>query len=260
MKLKRRQQALAAGLLLFLFCNISARANVYATDIRLNASQNAGVILPGEKVTITYILNDDADAGVTARILSGTNVIKTNPVPGGSIGSRVGLNSVLWGGNKTKASAHVPAWHLHHVSITAASHGYDDWTSITDDDTNFYAPGPRGIDVNRNTNSSLYYGRVFAEAGCDTVAPANSEWSGILADRRGVRNSQVQRRRQSRRRGRVQHWGIDVGRWNGSQLVLQPLEDCRRCKRQGNRTSMTFPDTVLCTRSMKSSRQISRTR
>jgi hypothetical protein len=179
MKLKRRQQALAAGFLLFLFCNISVRANVYATDIRLNASQNAGVIVPGGKVTITYILNDDADAGLTARIFSGTNVIKTIPVPGGSIGSRVGLNSLVWGGTNESGAQVSPG--IYTVSITAASRGYDDWTAITDDDTNFYAPGPRGIDVNRNANSP-YYGRVFV--GC-TVAPAASPWIGVLADAEG---------------------------------------------------------------------------
>ena len=46
------------------------------------------------------------------------------------------------------------------VNITAASAGYGAWTNITDDGTNFSVAVPRGISVNKNTNSP-YYGRVF---------------------------------------------------------------------------------------------------
>jgi hypothetical protein len=51
------------------------------------------------------------------------------------------------------------------VRITAASHGYSEWTKISDEDNNPGLPGnyawdPVGIAVNRNTNSPEY-GRVF---------------------------------------------------------------------------------------------------
>jgi hypothetical protein len=134
---------------------------VYATDIRLNGSQNAGVIVPGAQMAISYILNDNASAGVSVRIGSGTNAVNTITAPAGSVGTQVGLNFVNWGGTND-SGANVPPG-VYTVSITAASLGYDDWTNITDDGTNFLAPGPRGIDVNRNTNSA-YYGRVFV--GC----------------------------------------------------------------------------------------------
>jgi hypothetical protein len=179
MKMNRRHQGLGVGLLFFLLCHFSVRANVYATDIRINGSQNAGVIVPGAQIAVTYILNDNANAGVSVRICSGTNPVHTITAPGGSAGARVGLNSVVWGGTND-SGVHVPPG-VYTVSITAASLGYDNWTNITDDGTNFYAPGPRGIDVNRNTNSA-YYGRVFV--GC-TVAPADSPWNGILADSQG---------------------------------------------------------------------------
>ncbi len=178
MKLKRGLRNAAVGLLLFLFCNNSVHANVYATDIRMNGSLNAGVTVPGAPVAISYILNDDADAGVSLRIMAGTNVIDTFTIPGGSRGSHVGLNSILWGGTNESGLRVEPE--IYTVSISAASLGYDDWTTLTDDSTNFFVPGPRGIDVNRNTNSP-YYGRVFV--GC--TVPADAQWLGLLADAQG---------------------------------------------------------------------------
>ena len=64
------------GLVLCSCAGQTARANVYATDIRLNGSLQAGVVVPGRPVTISYILNDIATQ-VSLQILSGTNVIKT---------------------------------------------------------------------------------------------------------------------------------------------------------------------------------------
>jgi hypothetical protein len=150
--------------LLFLFsCIVSVRANVYATDIQLNGSLNAGVIVPGSSLTVSnltvsYILNDNATGGVSARIYSGTNVVKTFSAEGGIPGTNAGLNSFLWDGTNDNGSNALPG--VYTLSITAAADGYDTWTNITDDSTNFDVFQPSSIAVNRNTNSP-YYGRVF---------------------------------------------------------------------------------------------------
>jgi hypothetical protein len=178
MQVNRRNQVFAVWIFSFLlfFCQFSARANVYATDIRVNGSQIGGVLIPGGQVTISYILNDNATAGVWFQINSGTNIVWTNSLTAGDPGTFVGLNSVVWDGTNNSGTNVLPGAYT--VSITAASDGYDSWTNISDDGTNFIAYTPRGIDVNRNTNSP-YYGRVFV--GCDdsvyTILKANADGS-----------------------------------------------------------------------------------
>ncbi len=49
---------------------------------------------------------------------------------------------------------------LYTIQIVAGAAGYADWTNITDDSAAFEVDSPRGIDVNKNTNSP-YCGRVF---------------------------------------------------------------------------------------------------
>jgi hypothetical protein len=186
MMMKCRCQVLGIALFLLLFCHLPARANVYATDIRINGSLDAGVIVPGGQITISYILNDDASAGVTLRIFSGANIIHTVAPGGGSAGTQAGLNSVVWGGTNDNGATVAPG--VYTVSISAASQGYDNWTAITDDgNTNFSAIGLTGIDVNRNTNSP-YYGRVFV--GCAeplfTIMKRNAD--GSPADEGGSSN------------------------------------------------------------------------
>jgi hypothetical protein len=147
-----------AWLLTCLCCATSARANVYATDIRINGSMRAGFLLPGNPVTISYILNDTASGGVRVQIYSGTNVIKTFAGTNAP-GTNTGLNSIVWNGALDSATNLAPPG-AYTVSITAASAGYPAWTNITDDGTNFSVDVPRGIVVNQNTNSP-FYGRVF---------------------------------------------------------------------------------------------------
>ncbi|HEX4122418.1 MAG TPA: hypothetical protein VH619_17520 [Verrucomicrobiae bacterium] len=163
MQVSARNRLFAIGVFIFLLfvCQPTLRANVYATDIRINGSLVGGVILPGGQVTISYILNDNATAGVSLKVTSSTNVIWTNSFPGGSAGTLVGLNSVVWDGTNNTGTNISPGGYT--VSITAASTGYDSWTNITDDGTNFRDYNPTGVDINRNTNSP-YYGRVFI--GC----------------------------------------------------------------------------------------------
>ena len=71
MKSPCHNRIVLVGILFFCFCASSVHANVYATDIRLNGSLNAAVILPGGSLTISYILNDTATGGVYVRIYPG---------------------------------------------------------------------------------------------------------------------------------------------------------------------------------------------
>jgi FlgD Ig-like domain len=152
MKRSCHNKMLWIGLLLFLFARHSAQANVYATDIRINGSFQAGIVLPGSPLTISYILNDIA-TNVSVQIYTGTNVVKTFDA-----GTNVGLNTVVWDG--TNDDGFAAAVGAYNVSITAAAAGYEQWTNITDDGVNFFVNLPTGIAVNKNTNSP-YYGRVF---------------------------------------------------------------------------------------------------
>ena len=156
---------------------------MYATDLRISGSQNAGIIVPGGQITISYILNDNASAGVTVRICSGTNAVNTITASGGSAGTKVGLNSVVWGGTNDSGTNVAPG--VYTVNITAASRGYDNWTNITDDGANFSAPMPRGIDVNRNSNSP-YYGRVFIASTVGLYAIIKCNADGSPADEGGI--------------------------------------------------------------------------
>src|ERR1035437_6188148 len=146
----------------------SARANVYATNIKVNGSTNSPSVFAGNNVIISYILNEPASAGVTIKILSGSTVIRSLAMAAGNPGSLRGANTVTWDG-KNNAGNPV-AGGDYSCSITAAAAGYAVWTQTTDDAN----PGnqiwqPWGLAVNQNTNS-FYYGRVFV-ANSHTGAP-----------------------------------------------------------------------------------------
>lgn len=154
-----------AGVALLLAALLSAvpqagRANVYATNIRLNGSANgAALYIPCGEVQISYLLNEPATAGVTVDILKDTNVVHSISLPGNGPGTQRGWNAVVWDAHDAQGNL-VPL-DTYTVRVTAASHGYDRWTQISDD----FAPGnyvwdPVAITVNRNTNSP-WYGRVF---------------------------------------------------------------------------------------------------
>jgi len=168
------------GVLFLCFCAISVRANVYATDIRLNGSLNAGVIVPGASLTISYILNDAATGGVWVRIYSGTNLIQTLASTNGNAGTNAGLNSAVWIGPTNLVTPGI-----YTVSITAASAGYATWTNMTDDGSNFYVNVPRGLAVNQNTNSP-FYGRVYAASAYgDNIGIFKCNADGSPADEGG---------------------------------------------------------------------------
>src|ERR1039458_3520846 len=151
----------------------SAQANVFASNVKINGSgsvTNNISVAQGKSVNISYILNEPASTGVTVKILSGANTVRTISLAGGSAGTTRGTNIVVWDG-KNDSKVNVPGGN-YAVSITAASPGYGGWT-ITSDDNNDgnYVWEARGIAVNRNT-SSPYYGRVFV--GNSSLGPSSS--------------------------------------------------------------------------------------
>jgi hypothetical protein len=134
----------------------TARANVYATDIKLNGSLSSITNASGSAVNITYILNEPATAGVTVNILERNTMVAA--IAGGT---NMGLNSVSW----------TPAViGTYSVSITAAAAGFPIWTQTSLDSSNNVAVYPEGIAVDNNTNSP-YYGRIMV--GCATNATIN---------------------------------------------------------------------------------------
>jgi hypothetical protein len=129
---------------------MSARANVYATDIKLNGGLTNASAFVGVRATITYRLNQAATLGVTVNVWQGTNVVAT--MPGGT---NMGLNAVSWTPNFTGTYS---------LSITAAAVGFTNWEQISvDANAGNYAFDPNGMAVDNNTNSP-YYGRVVV--GC----------------------------------------------------------------------------------------------
>jgi len=137
--------------------NSRARANVYATDIKLNGSLSSITSPASSPVTITYRLNQAATLGVTVTILSGSTQVATL-----SGGTNMGLNTVVWGG--TNSSGGTVGSGTYSVSITAAASGFTNWQQISvDANAGNYAFDPNGMAVDNNTNSP-YYGRVVV--GC----------------------------------------------------------------------------------------------
>jgi hypothetical protein len=149
----------------------TARANVYATDIKVNGSLSSVTNSGSGPVTITYRLNQIATLGVTVGIWQGATEVDT--IPGGT---NLGLNTVKWGVTNSGGSALTSG--TYSISITAATSGFTNWQQITSD-TNAanYAFFPQGLAVNCNTNSP-YYGRIFlgnAYANGTATNPVNGQ-------------------------------------------------------------------------------------
>lgn len=156
-------RAVVVGVALTFFLLASAgvtRANVFASNVRLNGSaSDAALYVPCGQVTISYLLNEPATAGVTVEILRGDTVVFSQVFAGGGPGAERGQNTFVWDGHDTSHTL-VPLTN-YTVRITAAAHGYGKWTQISDDfNPGNYAWHPTSIAVNSNTNSPDY-GRVF---------------------------------------------------------------------------------------------------
>ncbi len=153
---------------------LSAKANVYATDIKLNGLTNNAAVVFGQTVQISYILNEPATEGVAARIYSGTNAVRTFLATPGNPGALAGSNVFAWDCKNQTGSNVTPG--VYAIRITAAADGYSTWTNTTDDGPAFQVPQPSAIAVNKNTNSP-FYGRVFISSA---PAPASGAPLGIF--------------------------------------------------------------------------------
>ncbi|MCU0786094.1 MAG: efflux RND transporter permease subunit, partial [Verrucomicrobia bacterium] len=157
-----------------------ARAYVFASNVQLGGTNANLTTTAGESVTINYLLNQPANAGVTVAVVSGTNVLwNTNLF---TTGTNQGVNSVLWDGNDLAGN---PASNgLWHVTVQAASSGFTNWTRVRIKSNggssagDGYVWGPQGIAVNNNTNSP-YFGRVFVGNAEATFGPAPGDLVGI---------------------------------------------------------------------------------
>jgi len=172
MKTSRLLLCLVPGVLL---STLNARANVYATDIKVNGSLST-ITDPGSgPVTITYRLNQAATLGVTVNILQGTSVVASL-----SGGTNLGLNSVVWGA--TNSSGTVLSNGTYSLSVTAAASGFTNWQQISvDSNAGNYAFYPGGLAVNNNTNSP-YYGRVLLGCGYANGSATNPISGDLILD------------------------------------------------------------------------------
>lgn len=167
----------------------SARANVYASNIKINGNiTNSVSVGQGSSVAISYILNEAATAGVTISISSSGTPVRTITIASGT-GTAKGLNTVSWDGKD--GGGNNVATGVYGVSITAAANGFSDWT-VTSDGTspNTHVNRPYGIAVDNNTNSP-YYGRIFignvhtltgSSAIGDTIGIVKCNADGSYAD------------------------------------------------------------------------------
>src|SRR6516162_3556523 len=95
LRLSRLPSLLLRCGMLALACT-SARANVYATKVRLNGGTTNVALAPGGSVTIGYLLNEPATLGVTVAIKQGASTVRTISLAGGGPGTAPGTNAVSW--------------------------------------------------------------------------------------------------------------------------------------------------------------------
>jgi hypothetical protein len=164
---------LVLGLITVVFGTRSS-ANVYASNVRINDGITNFVSAPGDPITITYILNEQASLGATVQIQSGATVVQTLEFPPGVEGTLRGFNSVNWEVTNLASGTYS-------VSVTAASSGYTNWTELTSDttDLNTYVFDGRGIAVDKNP-ASAYYGRIFVANSSPGQTGAAGDSLGIL--------------------------------------------------------------------------------
>ena len=181
MKSLKQNGSCIGGLLLALALTTtspSARANVYATNIKLNGSLATVSVAPGSTVNISYILNEPATDSVKVEILSGATVVRTLNIASPNTGTARGVNTVPWDGKNDSAN-NVPAG-TYSARITAKATGYGDWTQISNDsDPGSYAYQPTGLTVNKNPNS-IYYGRIFVGNSVVGTGSSVGDQVGIL--------------------------------------------------------------------------------
>jgi hypothetical protein len=142
----------------------TARAYVYASDIKINGSLTGVGVGTNSPLSITYHLNQTADQGVTVTILNGTTTVAT--VPGGT---NMGLNAVSW--TPTVLGTYT-------VQISASATGFTNWTQISPDSTNNVAVFAHGLAVDANTNSP-YFGRIFVNCALNATQHGVKQMVGV---------------------------------------------------------------------------------
>jgi hypothetical protein len=93
--------ASAAVLAVALSAGPRARANVFASNVKLNGNLSSVTNSSGTPVTISFILNEPASLGTTIKVLSGVTVVDTISVASGNSGTLRGTNAVVWGGTNS---------------------------------------------------------------------------------------------------------------------------------------------------------------
>jgi hypothetical protein len=207
-----------AGMIAATLClATSARANVFASNIQLNGSLTNSVSSPaGSAVTITYILNEAATAGVTINISSNNAIVRTITIASGP-GTTKGLNTVQWDGKD--GGGNVVAQGTYNVSITASATGFSDWTITSDNtSTNTYSYRPYGIAAVKDTNSP-YYGRIFVSVATTKAA------SSVVGDTQGILMYNADQTRAGVGFSRFDYTWVDDG--GDSPLFVRALEDGR---------------------------------
>ncbi|MGQ9455039.1 MAG: hypothetical protein ACUVRS_08975 [Armatimonadota bacterium] len=153
--------ALTAALLVGLPCAV-AWANVYASGLTLTGPSS-----------ISYILNDTADAGVVVQVWQ----VGGGMVYSESLGSQAkGVHTWSWNG-----SGYTPG-NTYKIRIVASSAGYSDWTRISTDQTSTSFYLPLGVAVNK-MQSSPNFGKIYisnAQAGTTAYGRACQDGIYIL--------------------------------------------------------------------------------
>jgi len=132
-----------------------ASANVFPSN--LSQSTNLVNTALSQSVSLGFILNQDATAGVTVAVKNETTSTVVRTFTFASLTK--GAQSVVWDG-KDDAN-NVVADGVYSFKVTASATGFGAWTQISNDanTTNqFYSP--RGVTVNRDP-ASPYYGRTY---------------------------------------------------------------------------------------------------
>ncbi len=177
--MNKQSALLLLGLAMAIAPTPAARANVYATNIKLNGGHSNVTVAQGSSISISYILNEPASSGATINILSGATIVRSISIAAGNPGTLTGLNTVLWD-VKDNSSNTVPVG-VYALTITAASLGYTNWMQTTSDaNPGNYVYWPAGIAVNCNTNSP-YYGRVMVcNSGPNSSGTTLGDTNGIV--------------------------------------------------------------------------------
>lgn len=132
-----------------------ASANVFPSN--LSQSTNLVNTAFNQSVSLGFILNEDATAGVTVAVKNETTNTVVRTFTFASLAR--GAQSVTWDGKDDANNVVLDG--AYSFKVTASATGFGGWTQISNDasPTNqFYSP--RGVTVNRDP-ASPYYGRTY---------------------------------------------------------------------------------------------------